>query len=431
MMKILKSAHISPFGGLNFILQEFDHLGIGHLLDQQLPPLPRQSKYNWRDLFYSFWSILFCGGSCAEDLGTNFNASLSNIPGLAVPSPDTLLQRMKQLAEPVVSYTTPRGKRIHQFSHHDPLNLLNIRLLKSMPSFERRNVTLDYDNTLLFNRKADAQMTYCKQFGYAPGVGIIGNKIVYVENRNGNSDPQTLQQDTLGRMFEILKTAQITVDKFRADSASYQFPTLMEISKNTNLFYIRARLTQPTMDAIQQVKNWKKIEVDGETIYRGDVSFIPFTSNKQRHKEHPMIPYRLVVTKVKRRDGQLNAFTKEACLYAAILTNDTQMSTHQVVDFYNQRGAREKEFDILKNDFCWNHMPFSTLNQNTVYLLLTAMCRNLYDHIIQMLSAKVAGLRPTDRLKKLIFRFICIPAKWVKSARVMKLRVYGNIDFKT
>ena len=107
------------------------------------------------------------------------------------------------------------------------------------------------------------------------------------------------------------------------------------------------------------------------------------------------------------------------------------MSPHQVVNFYNQRGAGEKELDILKNDFCWNHMPFSKLNQNTVYLLLTAMWRNLYDHIIRFLSAKVAGLRQTDRLKKMIFRFICIPAKWIRSGRRMQLRVHGHIDFKT
>lgn len=233
-------------------------------------------------------------------------------------------------------------------------------------------------------------------------------------------------------MFELLNTEKITVDRFRADSASYQFSTLLEISKNTNLFYIRARLTQPTMEAIQRVSYWEKTGEGQETLYRGEVDFIPFTSNKQRHKEaHPMLPYRLIVTRVKRRDGQLDAFTGEAYLYAAILTNDTEMSPHQVVNFYNQRGAGEKEFDILKNDFCWNHMPFSKLNQNTVYLLLTAMCRNLYDHIIRFFSTKVAGLRPTDRLKKMIFRFICIPAKWIKSGRCMQLRVYGHIDFKT
>ena len=35
------------------------------------------------------------------------------------------------------------------------------------------------------------------------------------------------------------------------------------------------------------------------------------------------------------------------------------------------------------------------------------------------------------RIKKFIFRFICIPAKWIKSGRMIKLRLYGNIYFKT
>lgn len=175
-MKVLKSSHISPFGGLNFVLHELDKLGVGDLLDKELPPLPPQSHYSWRDLFYSFWSVVFCGGSCAEDLGSNFKASLSNLPNLQVPSPDTLLQRLKQLAEPLTRYTTPRGKSTHDFSHNDLLNRLNIKLLKRLPSFRCHKVTLDYDNTLLFHHKADAHMTYKKQFGYAPGVGIVGNK---------------------------------------------------------------------------------------------------------------------------------------------------------------------------------------------------------------------------------------------------------------
>lgn len=35
------------------------------------------------------------------------------------------------------------------------------------------------------------------------------------------------------------------------------------------------------------------------------------------------------------------------------------------------------------------------------------------------------------RIKKFIFRFICIPAKWIKHARIKQLRIYGNIAFKT
>ena len=101
------------------------------------------------------------------------------------------------------------------------------------------------------------------------------------------------------------------------------------------------------------------------------------------------------------------------------------------MEFYNQRGAIEKEFDVLKNDFGWNNLPFSKLEENTVFLLFTAMCRNLYQYIIDHFSKKIEGLKSNYRIKKFIFRFISIPAKWIKTARQKKLKVYGDIHFKT
>ena len=53
-----------------------------------------------------------------------------------------------------------------------------------------------------------------------PGVGIIGNKVVYVENSNGNSSAQVLQHQTLERMFSLLEQEGQKVDVFRADGAS-------------------------------------------------------------------------------------------------------------------------------------------------------------------------------------------------------------------
>ncbi len=99
--------------------------------------------------------------------------------------------------------------------------------------------------------------------------------------------------------------------------------------------------------------------------------------------------------------------------------------------FYKQRGAIEKEFDVLKNDFGWNNMPFSKLEQNTVFLIITAMCRNLYNYIINEFSKIFKHLKPYYRIKKFIFRFVCIPARWIKTARSHKLRIYGHIAFKT
>ncbi len=50
---------------------------------------------------------------------------------------------------------------------------------------------LDHDNTLIFTNKSDATKSYKTKNGYCPGVGIIGNQIVFFENRN--SDAKTLQ----------------------------------------------------------------------------------------------------------------------------------------------------------------------------------------------------------------------------------------------
>ncbi len=63
------------------------------------------------------------------------------------------------------------------------------------------------------------------------------------------------------------------------------------------------------------------------------------------------------------------------------MTNDFEMTDDEVVFFYNARGAREREFDVLKNDFGWDKMPFSKLEQNTVFLIIMAMCKNLYAHM--------------------------------------------------
>jgi len=167
-------------------------------------------------------------------------------------------------------------------------------------------------------------------------------------------------------------------------------------------------------------------------VYRGEIQYKPFVRAHRNSKDtKPQQTYRLVVSKIERIDKQVNLFTNEACLYSAILTNDWNRDINEVVFFYNQRGTVEKEFDILKNDFGWNNLPFSKLEQNTVFMIFTAICRNLYQFIIEQFSIRFIGLKSTFRIKKFIFRFISIPAKWIKTARQYKLIIYGSLSFKT
>ena len=431
-MKILNSSPISSFGGINFVLEEFINLGLDKLLTDFLPDLPLQSQYSWKDILFSYWSIIMCGGDCAEDISMNLKESFCHHPFLKLPSPDRLLGRLKQLAEPVSYYKKNRSGVVNEFSINTALNELNLKIVKRLSGAANKEVVVDYDNTFLFTSKSDAKRTYKKEHGYCPAVGIIGNHVVYVENRNGNCAPHTLQNETLERMFELFKSQGIKVDVFRADSASYQLATITTVSSYVDRLFVKAKVNQAVSQAIGGIEQWTKIQVGDKTLYRGSTKFTPFQRAAQQAKQEELLQeYRLVVTKQARDDRQLNAFTGEAFNYSCILTNDDQKTDDQVVQFYNQRGKQEREFDILKNDFIWNKMPFSKLEHNTVFLIITAICRNLYNHIIITFSKRYQGLHPTYRIKKFIFRFICLPAKWVKRSRGWKLRLYAQIGFKT
>jgi Transposase DDE domain. len=434
-MKIQQSSHLSPFGGLNFILEEFEKLRIDQLLTSNLPKLASNSHYSWKDLIFSFWSVYFCGGSCIEDLGENFRGFLRDSPYVKAPSPDRVLSRFKELSKPKYLCKTPRGKAINEFSENTALNLLNIKILKRInpEKYTRRDLILDYDNTIIFTNKADARNTYLKEYGYCPGVGIIGSDIVGIQNRNGNSVAYALQENTLETMFENLKQEGISIDAFRADSGSYKFDILNVVNRHVNKVYMRVKMRTSIYHVINKIDNWVEITAkDGRTLHRGSSKFTPFKRAAQNQKKKDLLrEYRIIVTKENNNDGQINIFTNEACVYSCIMTSDFEKTDDEIVFLYNQRGTIEREFDVLKNDFGWKHLPFSKLEQNTVFLILTAMCRNLYDYIIQKFSSLYQNLKSNYRIKKFIFRFICIPAKWIKHARYKQLKIYGKIAFKT
>lgn len=431
-MKVLKSKNISAFGGLNFVIEELDNKKLGDILNNNLPELGHQSLYSWRDLLYSYWSVFFCGGDCAEDLAGNFKPSLSQSPRFKVPSPDRVLNRLKELVEPTEHFSTSRGKHIHQFAINNSLTELNLKILNRLSKLSNSKVDLDYDNTICYTKKKDAQYTYQRSLGYAPGVALVGSKVVYVENRNGRSNASTLQSETLERMFIHLENQNIKTNRFRADSASYGFLTIKTIEKYSDKFYIRARKSTVSDKIITSVKEWKAVGKEDQDIFRGETIYTPFERAAERNKmQDDLNSYRFIVTKEKREDGQINTFTGEACNYSIIITNDYESNIDQVVFYYNNRGAIEREFEVLKYDFGWQKLPFSSLQENQVYLQVMAICRNIYEYIIGLFSKKVKGLNPKYRIKKFIFRFIAIPAKWVYRSRQWHLRVYGIIDWKT
>lgn len=135
--------------------------------------------------------------------------------------------------------------------------------------------------------------------------------------------------------------------------------------------------------------------------------------------------YRLVIQRQKRLDGDLDLWEGQYT-YRCILTNDYTLSARDVVEFYNLRGGKERIFDDMNNGFGWNRLPKSFMAENTAFLLLTALIRNFYKGIMAKIDVKDFGLKATSRIKAFVFKFISVPAKWVKTARQHVLNVYTD-----
>ena len=126
-----------------------------------------------------------------------------------------------------------------------------------------------------------------------------------------------------------------------------------------------------------------------------------------------------------RKGEQLDLFDGEYT-YRCILTNDWDMTDEEIIQHY-KRGTAEQVFDRQNNDFGWAHLPKSFMNPNTVFLLITAMAANFYRYIVALpLMAVLFGIKATDRVKSFLFRFIAVPAKWIRTARQYKLNIYSN-----
>lgn len=431
-MKIQISKSISAFGGINFILRYLEENKLGDLFESHLPNLKAQSSYSWNDIIYSVLCIYLCGGDCIEDLHTHLKNHFQDNPFVKIPSPDTVLKRLSELSQETKTCRTNRGSVDHCFNTNTTLEQLNISLLKKLGAFNPEELVLDYDNTIIFNEKSDSKMTYKRNPGYQPGVCTINEEqVLYLENRNGNSDAKSFQADTLGRIFDLLSANKIKrVDHFRADAASYQYDVIKLLHNKVKHFYIGCRNSY-VEKYFSQVTKWENMNNDNQEVMEvGEIEIAPFRKQAKDNGARP-IEYRLIVKRKLKQTGQVDIFTQDAYEYRAILTNNFHLSPIEIVEFYNHRGNMEKQFDILKNDFGWQQMPFSTLDKNTVFLYLTAMCRNLYHNIIAHFAKKVRTLKPTYRIKKFLFRFIILPSKWIKRSRQKQLRVYGQINFCT
>lgn len=422
-MKVLNSSeNIQSFGGLNFVFKTLSDEKVLSSIKNKLGQRGLYASFQYDDIFSNQLAIFFSGGDCAEDLSEHLKKDLQLTQGIKPCSPDTLLRMPKELAVEDQITTTDQGVT-HTINNNTRLNELLLETSMQLNIISKKEDAFhvfDFDHQFIPTEKYDATTSYKKEKGYFPAIGMLNNIPLQIENRNGNSGVKFNTASTIENMLINIKKHIDTLHATRMDCGYYTKDIVDLAEEHCEKFYIRAQRCDKISKKLPEL-SWQKVRIGTKEFELATIEdYQPFGEEKK---------YRLVLSRTAKKSGQLDLETQTAYTYRGILTNDKEKTAKQITEFYNQRGACERVFDEMNNDFGWTKLPFSFLSENTAYLLLTALIRNIYVFIKDKYAQVLDWIKPTDRMKKFIFRFITLPSKWIKTARQEVLKLYSDKDY--
>ena len=400
-------SNVTPFGGIHLIHKQLSAHGAIDFIDNQLGARVKTIGYNYSDILLSRIYTAFCGGNATEDVNYLKENTLKNLKGISTPSADTILRSDIELSVPCEYIETTPGIT-NKINVNTKMNkfLVNSAVEFKQLDPEAEGLVYDFDHQFIAADKYDAEYSYKNKKGYFPGIATMSNIPVYIEGRNGNCNVKTAQLSTHKRALKLLADKGIKPRYARMDCGSYIKEVTDYFHKEDILFSIRASNSETLLTMAADSENWQPCTINFQDM---EVNSFKYRFGSF---EHRIIAYRMP-----NKTGQRSVFTNDAKNYLFIITNDWGISEKDAIIFYNKRGDSERVFDIQNNDFNWNSMPHSFLEENTVYLIIMAVAHIMYKWLLNIFAEVVEGLTKTSRLKKFIFRFVATVAKFTRSGR--------------
>ena len=416
----LSSKNITPFGGLNFILEAINKANLPQFIDSKLGYRSPNAVYSYSDITLSLLSNSLTQGSFVADLEhlkLKFSEQIFN----KIPSPDTVEYACQELKTDTIIETSSNNIE-HQLNYNQHFNESLVALLVKTGQLKanQKNV-FDFDNVVIPTQKQDAKNTYKNEKGYHPNIAFINRNPVHIENHNGNTPAVYKQRETLERAFVSLEKNGVGIDSFRADSASCQAEVFDIVEKNCNYFFVRARRSGSFFCECDQIQNWKSIEINYK---KTEVASMLYAYGKDKKK------YRVVLTRTKKESTQKCLLEQWAYTYQGIVTNSELLSEKEVIEFYNQRGDSEKSNCYLLNDFNCNHLPFMDFDTNTVYLYLMAFCGVLFEWVKTILvKNRTPFIKLSMRAKAVCYHYITVASQITHRARKKIITVFSDAKY--
>lgn len=458
----------TPHGGVIPILKKIQDLGIPQIIRKNLGERVKQAKYAYHDIIISWTLGTLCGCKRIEQI-TDYRNKLSIIPGLNLPSHDTIGRIMKKLATETKihrSITTNKEAEIN-YTHHNENHNLNKVLVESSKAIKalQEDVSYSMDIDAMFietmrfgavrNLDANGDLASTK-IGFNPMICSIHNMPIYISMRNGNAGAQFQIEECMESCLSLLDASKITIGRVTSDAAGYTKNLMRNLNKRGIKFNIRFPYKKNKLGFNKTLKtcdSWRKTEIKtANHVWKCEIADITYSMFQRYTDKEDAGTYRVVAVRIptknkrfllddddeKERAKIIKAKLKslsdknklkqqgkpfedsnwkeiDGYLHKFYITNDYESSSEFIVDEYNKRGTAERRFSFMKKDFSWECLPFTEMNANLVFMITAALANNIFRGVVRMFKEKVPSLKFSFRLPKFKTFFIDVVCEIKKS----------------
>lgn len=391
---------INAIGGSDVIIDVLLKRGMLGFIDKHLGARSARAEYTYGEAFLLWFTSVCRGAKRMENIYTHKESFLRHPRFNKFMSPDTFSYMIKELATDNVYQEKKYQKNesrnsepMHEINRNEALNNLLLSMALKLGLLKRGvKYTLDYDTTILETKIKDSRAHYKKngKTGYAPALAMINNIPLLVENRNGDSNGAFNLTKTIKRILSALNKKGIVVGTVRVDGAAFSKEFTDYMNEKGIRYFTRANSNTVT-NLAGDVFNWEtKITTKGKSEI-GDTIF-EFGKYKTR--------------------GILEDKEFGDLKLRGIATNDFNITNEEALKFYAKRGDSENLFKNLKGDFGWDILAMRNLKNNTVYLIIQAICYLLFTFLKRLFAGVLKFVKRNMTLKTFTSVFMKVPTKW-------------------
>ena len=429
-------------GGIGVIHTLAKRIGLVKEIDKRLHLLKRHVPYHESDHVLNLAYNVLAGGEGFEDI--------------------ELLRQdegwMDALGAEIIPDPTTAGDFVRRFLVEDVKTLMEVinerrkKVWDLQPKEFFKKAILNVDGTISETTgecKEGMDLSYKGVWGYAPLIVSLAQtrEPLYLVNRSGNAPSHLDSSYWIDRSLDLVEG--------RFEEVWLRGDTDFSLTEHLDRWDRRCKFVlgfdaRPNLVALAQgiaAEQWEELERKPKYEVKTQERQRPENVKERIVKERGYKNIRTVSEQVAEMDYRPGKCQKtyrmvvlrknltvergEVALFDEIryffyITNDTTMSSSEVVYFANDRCDHENDIEQLKNGVKALRMPADDLVSNWAYMVIAALAWNLKSWVGLWMPNKVLGKRIVRmEFKRFLNTFMKIPCLIVKGGRRITYQVVG------